>query len=167
MTSKLLCRSLLSLLPAPFSTRRYYLSIVNPFPFTRCYWNRILNYCVCLNLFRKTQNRSLQPVCIKWNPALVVMCIIRSALQVRTVNQFIGPEFLFGQPEQSEAFKFPFPSQNPRTTDKEDTREDFPFSFNFWRIDDRCLKCWVSVFKAVCCLFSWLTTRLLGKGSWL
>ncbi|XP_077947291.1 uncharacterized protein LOC120834201 [Gasterosteus aculeatus] len=41
------------------------------------------------------------------------------------------PEFLFGQPEQSEAFKFPFLSQNPRTTDKEDTREDFPFSFNF------------------------------------
>ncbi|KAL6100700.1 uncharacterized protein ACO6RY_07785 [Pungitius sinensis] len=41
------------------------------------------------------------------------------------------PEFLFGQPEQSEAFKFPFQSPNPRTTDKENTREDFPFSFNF------------------------------------
>ncbi|KAM8855052.1 uncharacterized protein AB9W97_020137 [Spinachia spinachia] len=41
------------------------------------------------------------------------------------------PKFLFGQPEQSEAFKFPFPSQNPRTANKENTREDFSFSFNF------------------------------------
>ncbi|XP_054471771.1 protein SIX6OS1 [Anoplopoma fimbria] len=41
------------------------------------------------------------------------------------------PEFLFGQPEQSEAFQFPFTSKSPQTTNNENTRDDFPFSFSF------------------------------------
>ncbi|XP_068559438.1 protein SIX6OS1 [Cebidichthys violaceus] len=41
------------------------------------------------------------------------------------------PEFLFGQPEQSEAFQFAFSSKSPQTTNKENTRDEFPFSFNF------------------------------------
>ncbi|XP_063743837.1 uncharacterized protein LOC134867304 isoform X2 [Eleginops maclovinus] len=41
------------------------------------------------------------------------------------------PEFLFGQPEQSEDFHFDFSSTSPQTTDKDTTRDDFPFSFHF------------------------------------
>nr|XP_046259094.1 restin homolog isoform X2 [Scatophagus argus] len=41
------------------------------------------------------------------------------------------PEFLFGQPEQSEDFQFTFTSKSPRTTDKGNSRNDLPFSFNF------------------------------------
>ncbi|XP_056286186.1 uncharacterized protein LOC130203791 isoform X2 [Pseudoliparis swirei] len=39
-----------------------------------------------------------------------------------------SPEFLFGPPEQSEAFQFAFASKSPQTTN---TTEDFPFAFNF------------------------------------
>ncbi|XP_047456834.1 uncharacterized protein LOC125017557 isoform X2 [Mugil cephalus] len=42
-----------------------------------------------------------------------------------------GPEFLFGQPEQNEDFQFAFTSKSPQSANKENTREDFPFSFNF------------------------------------
>ncbi|XP_044074040.1 protein SIX6OS1 isoform X3 [Siniperca chuatsi] len=40
-------------------------------------------------------------------------------------------EFLFGQPEQNEDFQFAFTSKSPQTTNKDNTRDDFPFSFNF------------------------------------
>ncbi|XP_051260135.1 protein SIX6OS1 isoform X2 [Dicentrarchus labrax] len=40
-------------------------------------------------------------------------------------------EFLFGQPEQSEDFEFAFNAKSPPKTDKDNTRDDFPFSFNF------------------------------------
>ncbi|XP_068428229.1 protein SIX6OS1 isoform X2 [Clinocottus analis] len=40
-------------------------------------------------------------------------------------------EFLFGQPEQSEAFQFAFASKSASPTNKDNTKEDFPFSFNF------------------------------------
>ncbi|KAM6955787.1 uncharacterized protein PEZ65_005508 [Lycodopsis pacificus] len=41
------------------------------------------------------------------------------------------PEFLFGQPEQTEAFQFAFSSKSPQTSKKDNTGDDFPFSFNF------------------------------------
>ncbi|XP_035859779.1 protein SIX6OS1 isoform X1 [Sander lucioperca] len=41
------------------------------------------------------------------------------------------PEFLFGQPEQIEDFQFAFTPKSPQTNNKDTTREDFPFSFNF------------------------------------
>ncbi|XP_059198962.1 protein SIX6OS1 [Centropristis striata] len=41
------------------------------------------------------------------------------------------PEFLFGQPEQSEDFQFAFNAKSPQTTNKDTTRDDFPFTFNF------------------------------------
>ncbi|XP_029314846.1 uncharacterized protein LOC115026247 isoform X2 [Cottoperca gobio] len=41
------------------------------------------------------------------------------------------PDFLFGQPEQSEDFQFGFTSKSPQKTDKETTRDEFSFSFNF------------------------------------
>ncbi|XP_037646118.1 protein SIX6OS1 [Sebastes umbrosus] len=41
------------------------------------------------------------------------------------------PEFLFGQPEQSEDFQFAFTSKSPQTSNKDNTRDEFPFSFNF------------------------------------
>ncbi|XP_029967138.1 uncharacterized protein LOC115402754 isoform X2 [Salarias fasciatus] len=41
------------------------------------------------------------------------------------------PEFLFGQPEQSEDFQFDFASESPQAAKKGDSRQDFPFSFNF------------------------------------
>ncbi|XP_031714601.1 protein SIX6OS1 [Anarrhichthys ocellatus] len=41
------------------------------------------------------------------------------------------PEFLFGQPEQSEVFQFAFSSKSPQTSNKDNTGDDFPFSFNF------------------------------------
>ncbi|XP_035532935.1 protein SIX6OS1 isoform X2 [Morone saxatilis] len=40
-------------------------------------------------------------------------------------------EFLFGQPEQSEDFEFAFNAKSPPTTNKDNARDDFPFSFNF------------------------------------
>nr|XP_033473690.1 uncharacterized protein LOC117251480 [Epinephelus lanceolatus] len=41
------------------------------------------------------------------------------------------PEFLFGQPEQGEDFQFTFSSKSPQATNKDNTRDEFPFSFNF------------------------------------
>ncbi|XP_032384972.1 protein SIX6OS1 isoform X5 [Etheostoma spectabile] len=41
------------------------------------------------------------------------------------------PEFLFGQPEQIEDFQFAFTPKSPQATNKDTTREEFPFSFNF------------------------------------
>ncbi|KAI3356172.1 hypothetical protein L3Q82_017424 [Scortum barcoo] len=41
------------------------------------------------------------------------------------------PEFLFGQPEQSEDFEFAFSSKSPQTTNEDKTKDDFSFSFNF------------------------------------
>ncbi|KAM9346852.1 uncharacterized protein ABDE67_011166 [Symphorus nematophorus] len=40
-------------------------------------------------------------------------------------------EFPFGQPEQNEDFQFAFNAKNPQTANKDNTRDDFPFSFNF------------------------------------
>ncbi|XP_023136565.2 uncharacterized protein LOC111575579 [Amphiprion ocellaris] len=40
------------------------------------------------------------------------------------------PEFLFNQPEQSEDFQFAFASKS-QSANKETSRDDFPFSFNF------------------------------------
>ncbi|XP_044221490.1 protein SIX6OS1 isoform X1 [Thunnus albacares] len=42
-----------------------------------------------------------------------------------------GPDFLFDQPEQSEDFQFTFSSKSPQTTNRENTSDEFPFSFNF------------------------------------
>ncbi|KAM6934196.1 uncharacterized protein FYW49_000489 [Xenentodon cancila] len=44
---------------------------------------------------------------------------------------FAGPEFLFGQPELSEDFHFAFTAKSPQSCGKENTKDDFPFSFNF------------------------------------
>ncbi|XP_034742464.1 uncharacterized protein LOC117953478 isoform X2 [Etheostoma cragini] len=41
------------------------------------------------------------------------------------------PEFLFGQAEQTEDFQFAFTPKSPQATNKDTTRDDFPFSFNF------------------------------------
>ncbi|KAG8000716.1 hypothetical protein GBF38_017188 [Nibea albiflora] len=40
-------------------------------------------------------------------------------------------DFLFGQPEQSEDFQFVFNHKSPQTPNKDNTGDDFPFSFNF------------------------------------
>ncbi|XP_027146883.1 uncharacterized protein LOC113748156 isoform X1 [Larimichthys crocea] len=42
-----------------------------------------------------------------------------------------SPNFLFGQPEQSEDFQFVFSHKSPQTTNKDNTGDDFPFSFSF------------------------------------
>ncbi|KAM7407578.1 hypothetical protein PAMA_003345 [Pampus argenteus] len=42
-----------------------------------------------------------------------------------------GPDFLFDQPERREDFQFTFTSKSPQMSDKENTRDDFPFAFNF------------------------------------
>ncbi|KAM4557791.1 uncharacterized protein PAE49_012847 [Odontesthes bonariensis] len=41
------------------------------------------------------------------------------------------PEFLFDQPGQSEDFQFAFTAKSPQSANKENTRDEFPFSFNF------------------------------------
>jgi len=76
-----------------------------------------------------------------------------------------GPEFLFGPPEQSEAFQFAFASKSPQTTN---TTEDFPFAFNFWELEVKHLTCWIIVCKTSLFLIffsysSWW--QILGKGS--
>ncbi|XP_034549581.1 protein SIX6OS1 isoform X2 [Notolabrus celidotus] len=40
-------------------------------------------------------------------------------------------EFPFGQPEQSQDFEFAFTAKSPQTTKKDNSADDFPFSFNF------------------------------------
>ncbi|XP_073329559.1 uncharacterized protein [Pagrus major] len=40
-------------------------------------------------------------------------------------------EFLFGQPKQSEDFQFAFTATSPQTTNKDNSGDEFPFSFNF------------------------------------
>ncbi|XP_036965497.1 protein SIX6OS1 isoform X2 [Acanthopagrus latus] len=40
-------------------------------------------------------------------------------------------EFLFGQQKQSEDFQFAFSSTSPQATNKENSGDEFPFSFNF------------------------------------
>ncbi|XP_040003624.1 uncharacterized protein LOC120801129 isoform X2 [Xiphias gladius] len=40
------------------------------------------------------------------------------------------PDFLFDQSEQNEEFKFAFTFESPQPTDKDNTRDAFPFSFN-------------------------------------
>ncbi|XP_035459476.2 uncharacterized protein LOC118282490 isoform X2 [Scophthalmus maximus] len=42
-----------------------------------------------------------------------------------------GPEFLFEQSAQDEDFQFAFNFKSPQATNKEKTRDGFPFSFNF------------------------------------
>ncbi|KAM7380640.1 hypothetical protein PAMP_003920 [Pampus punctatissimus] len=42
-----------------------------------------------------------------------------------------GPDFLFDQPERREDFQFTFTSKSPQMSNKENTRDDFPFEFNF------------------------------------
>lgn len=56
------------------------------------------------------------------------------ALNDRRAYDFAAPDFLFGQPEQTEDFQFVFNHESPQTTNKDNTGDDFPFSFNFWVI---------------------------------
>uniref|UniRef100_UPI0037E895BB protein SIX6OS1 n=1 Tax=Semicossyphus pulcher TaxID=241346 RepID=UPI0037E895BB len=48
-----------------------------------------------------------------------------------TESKSSSSEFPFGQPEQSEEFHFAFSSKSPQTTKKDNSADDFPFSFNF------------------------------------
>ena len=54
------------------------------------------------------------------------------ALKYRYLYVFAGLEFLFGQQKQSEDFQFAFSSTSPQATNKENSGDEFPFSFNFW-----------------------------------
>lgn len=90
------------------------------------FWNKHTK--LWLTISRKPLNLNLQAVSIK-PQCVCVVC--RFGPLMCAVYDFTGPQFLFDQPETCEDFQFAFATKSPQSAKKENSGNDFPFSFNF------------------------------------